>query len=416
MNPSEVRDCAKRAKASVEALRAGGLVRRKTFFEKLARAIEEQTDNIIQKNRLDLDAARTSGLSSAMIDRLTLNPERISDLSRGVLDIAAQPDPLGIIDGRTLENGLVLEKISVGIGVIGFIYESRPNVTIDAAALCVKSGNAVLLKGGKEALHSNVILAELCRQALAAADLPPDLVTMLDCSDRSVVDHMVKLVGLVDLVIPRGGPGLIRSVTEKSLVPVIKHDAGNCHIYVHRAADADKALDIVDNAKTQRPGVCNAAESLLVDREVSRSFLPRLLERLGKKGVELRCCPESLTILKGSKAAEESDYGAEYLDLILSIKIVAGLPEAVEHIARYGSAHTDAILTEDLGAAQEFVERVDSSVVVVNASTRFNDGGQFGLGAEIGISTGKLHARGPMGAKELTTTKYILRGRGHIRT
>jgi glutamate-5-semialdehyde dehydrogenase len=311
---------------------------------------------------------------------------------------------------------LILDKVQVGIGVVGFIYESRPNVTIDAVALCLKSGNAVLLKGGKEAVHSNLILESLCRIALLEADLPDGLVCLLDCTDRAVVGHLCQLEGLVDLVIPRGGPGLIKAVVEASKVPVIKHDAGNCHIYVDETANPEQAVAIIDNAKTQRPGVCNAVESLVVDEAIADRFLPLLRDALSPKGVELRVCERGLQTLPGATLATDEDWGTEYLDLILSVKVLPGPKEAIEHINTYSSGHTEAILTSDLGRARAFEEQIDSAVVLVNASTRFSDGGQFGLGAEIGISTNRLHARGPMGAASLTTYKYVVRGEGQVRS
>lgn len=416
MNASEVRERAVLAREAVAKFRTDGLGKRSAFYGHLTRLLDEKREDIQKANTLDLDAAREAGLSKAMVDRLTLTDQRIDDLIQSVQEINSFPDPLGVHEGRRLENGLILDKVQVGIGVVGFIYESRPNVTIDAVALCLKSGNAVLLKGGKEAVHSNLILESLCRMALLEADLPDGLVCLLDCTDRAVVGHLCELEGLVDLVIPRGGPGLIKAVVEASKVPVIKHDAGNCHIYVDSSADLQTAVDIVENAKTQRPGVCNAVESLVVDREVIHSFLPLLSESLSEKGVELRCCSKSLEVLPEAKAASEEDWGTEYLDLILSVKTVEGFEEAVQHINQFSSGHTEAILTSNLKKAKSFEEQIDSAVVLVNASTRFSDGGQFGLGAEIGISTNRLHARGPMGAASLTTYKYVVRGEGQVRS
>jgi glutamate-5-semialdehyde dehydrogenase len=416
MNESEVRERAVLAREAVARFRTDGLDKRSAFYGHLARLLEEKRDDIQKANALDLEEARSAGLSSSMLDRLTLTDQRIDDLIQSVREIDAFPDSLGVHEGRRLENGLILDKVQVGIGVVGFIYESRPNVTIDAVALCLKSGNAVLLKGGKEAVHSNLILESLCRMALLEADLPDGLVCLLDCTDRAVVGYLCELDGLVDLVIPRGGPGLIKAVVEASKVPVIKHDAGNCHIFVDETADVERAVAIVDNAKTQRPGVCNAVESLVVAEGVAGRFLPQLKDVLDLKGVELRCCPQSLKVLNGATPAVEEDWGTEYLDLILSVKMVPDFSEAVQHINKFSSGHTEAILTADLKRARAFEEQIDSAVVLVNASTRFSDGGQFGLGAEIGISTNRLHARGPMGAASLTTYKYVVRGEGQVRS
>jgi len=415
MNESEVKERAVLAREAVARFRTNGLGKRSAFYDHLTRLLDEKREDIQKANSIDLEAARTAGLSPAMVDRLTLTDQRIDDLIQSVHEINAFPDPLGVHEGKRLENGLILDKVQVGIGVVGFIYESRPNVTIDAVALCLKSGNAVLLKGGKEAVHSNLILESLCRMALIEADLPDGLVCLLDCTDRAVVGHLCQLEGLVDLIIPRGGPGLIKAVVEASKVPVIKHDAGNCHIYIDQSADLATALSIVENAKTQRPGVCNAAESLVVDENIADRFLPMLNETLEPKGVELRCCSRSMKALPSATPANDEDWGTEYLDLTLSVKTVSGFEEAVQHINRYSSGHTEAILTSDLKNSKAFEEQIDSAVVLVNASTRFSDGGQFGLGAEIGISTNRLHARGPMGAASLTTYKYVVRGEGQVR-
>jgi len=413
MTESEVQSKAIQAKAAVASFRKGGLAKRSAFYDRLGVLLEQRREGIKKANALDLDQAQVIGLGKAMMDRLTLNDARINDLIKAVVEIKNFEDPLGKSEGRRLENGLILQKVQVGIGVIGFIYESRPNVTIDAVALCLKAGNAVLLKGGKEAVYSNMVLESICREALLDVGLPDGLVCLLDCCDREVVGHLVRQKGLVDLVIPRGGYGLIQRVVEESQVPVIKHDAGNCHIYVHEAADFEKAIAIIENAKIQRPGVCNAVESLVVDHAIAASFLPKLEARL--RAVELRACERSLAHLSNASAASEADFGEEYLDLILSVKTVSGFDEAVEHITKYSSGHTEAIISENRCVGQKFVDQIDSSVVLINASTRFSDGGQFGLGAEIGISTDRLHARGPMGAAQLTTYKYVVEGEGQIR-
>ncbi|MBF0245556.1 MAG: glutamate-5-semialdehyde dehydrogenase [Planctomycetes bacterium] len=414
MNEEKGVELARSARAAALALMANGLGRRRAFFEELARLLCEAREDLMEANRRDLSAAAKQGLSPAMTDRLSLQGGRLEELARSVLAIADQPDPLGVSEGRVLASGIRLSKVRVGIGVVGFIFESRPGVVVDAACLCVKSGNAVMLKGGKEAAHSNLALESLIRAALLKSGLPVDLVVLLDSTDRASVGHLIRQPGLVDVVIPRGGKGLIKRVMEESRVPVIKHYEGNCHQYVHSDADLAMALEVVDNSKTQRPGVCNALESLLVHREIAGEFLPQLAARLIGKGVEIRACPESLPFMAGAVVAVEDDYGAEYLELILSVKVVGDLEEAISHINHFGSGHTDGILTRSLHSARAFSDGVDSAVVMINASTRFNDGGRFGLGAEIGISTDKLHARGPMGADSLTTYKYIACGDGQI--
>ncbi|MBF0197043.1 MAG: glutamate-5-semialdehyde dehydrogenase [Planctomycetes bacterium] len=413
MTEEQVQETAKAAQAAAAEFRKSGLSKRKAFYVALARLLEENREAIKSANAQDLAAAQANQLSDAMMDRLTLGDGRIDDLIQAVGEIELFEDPLGASEGRRLENGLMLQKVSVGIGVVGFIYESRPNVTIDAVALCVKSGNAVILKGGKEAIYSNEILSEICIKALKEVGLPEGLVSLLDCSDRAMVGYLVRQEGLVDLVIPRGGHGLIRRVVEESLVPVIKHDAGNCHIYVEETANQAEALEIIRNAKTQRPGVCNALESLVVDESIAAEFLPKLKEALAD--VELRLCEKSLKYLPEGTPATADDFYTEYLGLILSVKSVSGLDEAVNHVQEHSSGHTEAILTQSLKNSELFLQQVDSAVVLCNASTRFSDGGQFGLGAEIGISTDRLHARGPMGAAQMTTYKYVVRGDGQIR-
>jgi glutamate-5-semialdehyde dehydrogenase len=331
-------------------------------------------------------------------------------------EIAALPDPLGrVLDSSIRPNGLEIHKVSVPLGVIFFIYESRPNVTVDAAGLCVKSGNAILLRGGKEALHSNIALHAILKHALRALELPEDAVQLIATPERAVVGHLLQLNQYIDLVIPRGGESLIRRVAAEARMPVLKHYQGNCHVYVDRAADQEMAERIVVNAKCQRPGVCNAAESLLVHADVAAQFLPKAAAALQAKGVEIRGCPSTCRLVPGAKSATDEDYATEFLALVLSVKIVRDLEEALQHIARYGSRHTEAIVTNDLPAARRFTAAVDSAAVMVNASTRFNDGYEFGLGAEIGISTDKFHARGPCGLQELCSYKYIVYGDGQIR-
>jgi glutamate-5-semialdehyde dehydrogenase len=367
-----------------------------------------------------MEAARTQGLSAAMLDRLLLTPQRIKSAAEGLRAVATLPEPIGrILDSSVRPTGLVVAKVAVPLGVILFIYESRPNVTVDAAALCVKSGNAIILRGGKEALHSNTILHRILQENLTPCGLPGDAVQLVTDPRREVVSHLLKLKEFIDLVIPRGGEGLIRTVEAEATMHVMKHYKGNCHVYVDAAADLEMACRILVNAKCQRPGVCNAAESLLVHQAVADVFLPLAARALCEKGVELRGCERTRSILSGQRIeaapATEEDFAAEFLDLILSIRVVDDLAEAIAHIGKYGSGHTEAIITNDLSAARRFTAEVDASAVMVNASTRFNDGGQFGLGAEIGISTDKFHARGPCGLKELTSYKYIVSGAGQIR-
>jgi len=381
-----------------------------------AAAIRDGRAELRAANEKDLARSGQFGLTEAMIDRLRLSDERVEGMAAALEQIAAQMDPVGrTIAAYNRPNGLRVEKRRVPIGVIGIIYESRPNVTADAAGLCLKSGNACILRGGKEAMNSNLAIAEALRGAIASAGLDADAVIVIDNPDRRIVPAMARAQGLIDVIIPRGGEGLIRAVTAAATIPVIKHYAGNCHVYVHSAADLDMAERIVMNAKCQRPGVCNAAETLLIDAAVAESFLPRIAGKLSAAGVELRGCLRSRAMAPEMKDAAEDDWSTEYLDLILAVKIVDDLAAAVEHINTYGSGHTDAIVTGSVAAAEQFVAKVDSASVMVNASTRFSDGGQYGLGAEIGISTDKLHARGPMGAEELTTYKWIVTGSGHLR-
>lgn len=374
-------------------------------------------DAILSANAADVAAAQEHGLNAAAIDRLTLTSGRIASAAEGLRQVAALPDPVGEVRERTVRpNGLVVEKIGAPLGVVFFIYESRPNVTVDAAALCVKSGNAVILRGGKEAFHSNAALHRLLSESLDSCGLPADAVQRVPTTSREAVGGLLRLGNLIDLAIPRGGKSLIERVAREATMPVLKHYDGNCHVYVDASADLAMAERIVVNAKCQRPGVCNAAESLLIHAAVAERFLPRIGASLTEQGVELRGCQRTRRLLPGSKPATEDDYRTEFLDLILSVKIVDNLNEAIEHINEYGSKHTDAIVADDAGAAREFVQRVDSAAVVVNASTRFNDGFELGLGAEIGISTDKFHARGPCGLRELTTYKYAVTGQGQLRT
>ena len=383
----------------------------------LAQALEQNAASLWEANAKDLAAGREAGLSAAMLDRLTLSDKVIASMAQGLRDVAALPDPVGEVTGMARRpNGLLVGRQRIPLGVIGFIYESRPNVTVDAAGLCLKSGNAVVLKGGKEAINSNLALAGLIDQVLAEGGVPQGAVRVIPTTDRAATSALLKQDELVDVIIPRGGEGLIRFVANNSSIPVLKHYKGVCHLYVDQSADHDMALNIAINGKCQRPGVCNALETMLVHAAEAAEFLPKAAQALMERGVEIRGCPRTLELVPGAVAAVEEDWPAEFLDLILAVKVVQTMDEAMEHIARYGSRHTEAIVTSDYARSQRFINSVDSSLVVVNASTRFNDGGELGLGAEIGINTSKLHAFGPMGLTELTTTKFIAYGDGQVRS
>lgn len=387
------------------------------FLAELAALLRSETETVLAANARDLEVGLQANLSAALIDRLSLTEGRLEDLASAVEEIIALPDPVGQVSAMTTRpNGLRVGRMRTPLGVIAFIYESRPNVTIDAAALCVKSGNAVILRGGKEALHSNLAFAELVKQALEAAGLPPHSVRVVDTTDRAIVQELLQLDEHIDLIIPRGGEGLIRRVVENSRIPVIKHYKGVCHVYVDRDADLAKALAIAMNSKAQRPGVCNAAETLLVHEAVAEDFLPEFITASKAAALELRGCDKTLAI-GGDYVipAVEEDWGAEYLALILAVKVVPSYQAAIDHIHRYGSDHTESIVTENVSTGQNFIRDIQSSLVAVNASTRFNDGGQLGLGAEIGISTTRLHAFGPMGLVHLTIEKNIAYGNGQIR-
>jgi glutamate-5-semialdehyde dehydrogenase len=408
-------DLARRAQAASRLLAAVHGERKNRWLLLAAETIEKRED-ILQQNHLDVAAAEKAGLNAASIERLRLTPARLHAVAQGLREVAALPDPIGrVLDSNVRPNGLKVLKVGVPLGVIFFIYESRPNVTVDAAGLCVKSGNAIILRGGKEAIRSNTALHAVLQECLDTVGLPHDAVQLVTTTDRAAVGHLLSLNKYIDLAIPRGGESLIRRVAEEARMPVLKHYMGNCHVYVDRAADLDMAERIIVNAKCQRPGVCNAAESLLIHTDVAGAFLPRVADALRERGVELRGCEESQALVAGMKPASDEDFAAEYLDLILSVKIVADLEEAIEHIARYGSQHTECIVTNDLRAAERFTSAVDSSAVMVNASTRFNDGFELGLGAEIGISTDKFHARGPCGLQELCSYKYLVLGDGQVR-
>ena len=382
----------------------------------MADALEREAERLRLENQKDIDAAKKKSLSPALIDRLTLNEKRIKEMARGLRDVAGLPDPVGEITRMwPRPNGMQVGRIRVPIGVIGIIYESRPNVTADSAGLCIKSGNSVFLRGGSEAIHSNRAIAEIMVEAGSKAGLPDGAITMVDIVDREAVMEMLRLDQYIDLIIPRGGEELIRTVTANSTIPVIKHDRGLCHTYVGEYADMKMAQEICYNAKVQRPGTCNAMETMLVHRNIAAGFLPGMIDRLRKGGVELRGCPEVVRMDPSIRAATEEDWNTEYLDLILNIKIVESMEEALRHIEIYGSRHSEAIVTNDHPRAMSFLREVDAAAVFVNASTRLHDGGQFGLGAEIGISTTRIHARGPMGLEELTSAKFIVLGDGQLR-
>jgi len=382
----------------------------------MAERLVAETDFLLSENAKDVAAAHAQGQAAPLVERLTLNSARVSEMAAGLREVAALPDPVGEILGLTRRpNGMQVGQMRVPIGLIGIVYESRPNVTADVVALCVKSGNGVLLRGGSEAIHSNRAIARLLQEAAGASGLPVDAIQLLDQTDRQAILEMLGLVGIVDLIIPRGGVGLMRLVDENARVPVMKHDAGICHIYVDESADLRMAEAICVNAKVQRPAVCNAMETLLVHRAVAPAFLPSLVKQLTDAGCTLRGCPKTLALLPTLAPATEEDWRTEYLALILSIKIVDHLDEAMAHITTYGSAHSEAIVTQSYPRAMRFLREVDASAVLVNASTRLNDGFQFGLGAEMGISTSRIHARGPMGLTALTCTKFIVLGDGQLR-
>jgi glutamate-5-semialdehyde dehydrogenase len=382
----------------------------------MAAAIRDGRDKLLAANAADVDEAKANGLDAAMIDRLTLSAKGVESMAQGLEQVAQLPDPVGeITDMKRRPSGIQVGKMRVPLGVVGIIYEARPNVTADAAALCLKSGNAAILRGGKEAIRANQAIAACVRAGLKAAGLPEAAVQVIETTDRAAVGELVAMPQYVDVIVPRGGKGLIERISKEARVPVIKHLDGNCHVYVDAAADAGKAMRIVENAKTQRLGTCNTAESLLVARPVAATLLPRLADMLQGKGVEIRGCAETQKLVPGAKAATDEDYYTEYLAAIISVKVVADVGAAIEHINKYSSAHTEAIVTEDYTNAMRFLREVDSSSVMVNASTRFADGFEYGLGAEIGISTDKFHARGPVGLEGLTSQKWIVLGDGEVR-
>jgi glutamate-5-semialdehyde dehydrogenase len=412
------RDVAARARAASAELALATGQQKNAWLRSSAAQLRKQSAKILAANAQDIEAASGYGLSDAQIDRLRLTPKRIDEIAVGLEDVGALPDPVGeIIESSVRPNGMEVLKVRVPLGVVFFIYESRPNVTADAAAICLKSGNSVILRGGKEAAHSSAAIVEILREMAVEQGLPADALHLVETADRTAVGHFLALPQLIDIAIPRGGEGLIRRVVAEAQMPVIKHFTGNCHVFVDASADLEMAERITVNAKCQRTGVCNACESLLVHAAVADIFLPRIGSALAERGIEIRADEQSRRMLSvpGVQSATEEDYAAEFLGPIISVKVVNSLDDAIHHINRYGSQHTDAIVTRDLVAARQFAARVDSSAVMINASTRLNDGYQFGLGAEIGISTDKFHARGPCGLKELTTYKYVVYGDGQIR-
>ena len=411
-----VRNLAEKARAAAAVMATTDATTRRRLIEGMAAQLESNRDAVLGANAEDLARGREAGLSNAMLDRLMLDPPRVQALADALRDVAAQPDPLGQVTRREVRpNGVVVERQRVPLGLIAMIYEARPNVTADAAALCVKAGNAVLLRGGSEARASNAAIAACLHAALRAEGLPEAAVSLVSDTAREHVLELLQLTDLVDLAIPRGGEGLIRFVAEHARVPVIKHYKGVCHLYVDRAADLDKARDLLMDGKASRPGVCNALETLLVHRDIAEAFLPPAVAALKARGVEVRGCQRTQAIVQGVRPASDEDYAAEFLDLIIAVRVVDCLEDALAHIARYGSDHTEVIATEDPLAAEAFVRGTRSSAVMVNASSRFNDGGQLGLGAEIGISTTRLHAYGPMGVESLTIERFVVRGDGQVR-
>jgi len=409
-------DTAMRARIASRTISVAPAHQKNLALNIIAEKLSGNQAEIQVENEKDLEAGRANGLSTAMLDRLKITPITIASMVKALKEVVALPDPVGETAGEWRRpNGLGVSRMRIPLGVIAMIYESRPNVTVDAAALCLKAGNCSILRGGSEAFHSNMVLARIIQEALTEAGLESDAVQVVPTRERSAVSCLLKQEESIDLVIPRGGEALIRFVVENSTIPVLKHYKGVCHAYVDRAADPDMAMEIAINAKVQRPGVCNALETLLVHEDIAPSFLPAMADKFSKAGVELRGCSATVEILPGMIRAEASDWHAEYLDLILAVKVVKSMEEAMEHIATYGSDHTDIIITADKEQTERFIRGVSSSMVAVNASTRFNDGGELGLGAEIGISTSRLHAFGPMGLTELTATKFVVRGTGQIR-
>ena len=413
---AELLELGRRAKTAARQLAQLSASQKNRCLEVIADRLMNEQERILTANAEDLENGRRKGLNAALLDRLKLTPARIGEMARGLRALVGLPDPIGRVDSSWLRpNGLEIRRVRVPIGVIAIIYEARPNVTVDAAGLCLKAGNAVVLRGGSEAIRSNLCLAAIMQAGLDAGGAPEGAVQMVPWTDRACVNQLLKLDRFVDLVIPRGGESLIRTVVENSTIPVIKHYKGVCHIYVDQAANQEMALAIIENAKCQRPGTCNAAEKVLMHRDIAAVFAPRVADLFRKRQVEMRGDPAFCRLVPDAKPATTEDWTTEYLDLIITVAVVDSLDAAIAHIAMHGSAHSDAIVTQDKDAAMRFTEQVDSAAVYVNASTRFTDGGQFGMGAEIGISTDRIHARGPMGLEELTSYKYIVLGNGQVR-
>ncbi len=407
---------AREAKEGARSLAKASSSRKNAVLIKMAEALRTRGEELSAENKKDIEYAEKEGLSKALIDRLTLTEKRVEEMAGGLIEVAQLPDPVGEISKmRQRPNGMAVGRMRVPIGVIGIIYEARPSVTVDATGLCLKAGNAVILRGGSEALHSNRATAAILRNVASAEGVHEGAITFIDIPEREAIMEMLKLEGIIDLIIPRGGEGLIRAVTENSRIPVLKHYKGVCHVFVDRDADLAMAEAICFNSKVQRPGTCNAMETMLVDKAIAERFLLPMVKRFTGAGVELHGCPRAIALCPDIKVIADEDYYREYLDLVLNVKIVGDIDEAMEHIARYGSAHSDTIVTTNYERAMRFLREVDSSAVLVNASTRLNDGYQFGLGAEIGISTDKIHARGPMGLEELTCTKFVVLGCGQLR-
>ncbi|MCJ7722475.1 glutamate-5-semialdehyde dehydrogenase [Candidatus Bathyarchaeota archaeon] len=407
--------CQKAKTASAQLAKASAEQRNKALCN-MADSLENCCITILEANMKDVEAARVKGVKEALIDRLILDKKRVSSMASNLREIAKLPNPVGeIVKTWTRPNGLIIGQIRVPLGVIGIIYESRPDVTSEASGLCIKSGNAIILRGGSDAINSNMGIGDALRAALEETGLTKDIIQVVPVTDRSFAEKLMTMREYIDVLIPRGGASLIKTVVEKSTIPVIETGTGNCHIYVEEDADLNRAVDIVINAKCQRPGTCNAAEKLIVHKSVARQFLPKVVSALNLNGVEVRACKKTMELLPNLKPAIEEDWGTEYLDLIIAIKIVEDLDEAIVHINKYGTKHSESVLTADFNKALKFINEIDAAAVYWNASTRFTDGNQFGLGAEIGISTQKLHARGPMSVQQLTTTKFFILGRGHIR-
>jgi glutamate-5-semialdehyde dehydrogenase len=407
--------CQKAKAASVEMAKLSAEAKNNALC-RMANALEANAEKILTANQADVEAAKVKGLKAVLLDRLALDLKKVQTMATELREVAALPDPIGtILNSWTRPNGLIISQVRVPLGVVGVIYESRPNVTSDSAGICIKSGNTVILRGGSDTLNSNVVIGEVLRDSLAGTNVPVDAIQVVKSRDRKVAEELMSMRGYIDVLIPRGGADLIKTVVEKSHIPVIETGTGNCHVYVEEDADLEKATPIVINAKCQRPGTCNAAEKLLVHSKIAKKYLPIVITELRKNGVEVRGDLETRKIVPDVKAATEEDWGTEYLDLIIGVKVVKNLNEAIMHINKYGTKHSDSILTTDFDKALNFIKEIDSAAVYWNASTRFTDGNQLGLGAEIGISTQKLHARGPMSVLQLTTTKYIILGSGQIR-